>query len=98
VFGKQKVANAAPVFRFVFANPEHFCQREVGERGIASELNQPLQAEGLREITALLFRADVAPNQRGANDVALFIEKDRAVHLAGEAHARDRKSTRLNSS
>jgi hypothetical protein len=36
---------------------------------------------------ALLFGTDVTPDQRGANDSSLFIEKDCAVHLAGETNA-----------
>ena len=52
IFRKQHVANATPVVRLVFANPENFGERKVRERGIASELNQALQAECSREIAA----------------------------------------------
>jgi len=37
----------------------------------------------------LCLGALVAPDKRGANDFVLFIEKNGAVHLAGEADGRD---------
>jgi hypothetical protein len=37
----------------------------------------------------LCFGALVAPNQRGANDFVIFVEKDGAVHLAGKANSGD---------
>ena len=74
VLGKQHVADAIPVVRFVFANPENFSECEVGERGIARELNQALEAECACEIATLFFRANVAPNQRGPNDISFFVE------------------------
>src|SRR5207302_5046862 len=89
VLGKQKVPHALPVLRFVFADPKNFREREVGERGVAGELNQTLQAKSLGKVVALLFGAHVAPDQRGTNDVSLLIEKDGAMHLAGETQARN---------
>src|SRR5215469_1029470 len=74
---------------FVFTDPENLCESEVGKRGVRGELNQALEAKGLREFAGLLFGANVAPDERGANDVPAFIEKDRSVHLAGEADAGD---------
>lgn len=38
---------------------------------------------------ALFLGANVAPDERRANDVPAFIEKDRAVHLPGEANTGD---------
>jgi hypothetical protein len=38
---------------------------------------------------ALLFSANVAPDQSGANDPTLLIEHNGAVHLTGEANAND---------
>src|SRR5207253_9962570 len=42
-----------------------------------------------RSFAALFFGANVAPDERGANDIPAFIDKDRAVHLAGEANTGD---------
>jgi len=74
---------------FVFTDPENFRESEVGKRGVRGELNQALEAKGSREFAALFFGANVAPDERGANDIPAFIDKDRAVHLAGEANTGD---------
>ena len=74
VFGKQHVADAIPVVRFVFANPENFSKREIGQCRVARKLNQALEAECACEIATLFFRANVAPNQRGPNDISFFVE------------------------
>ena len=82
VLGKQEVANAVPVFGFVLANPKDFRECEVRQGRIAGELDQPLQAKSAGEITALFFRANVTPYERGANDTPFLVKKDCAVHLA----------------
>jgi hypothetical protein len=82
VFWQKKVPYALPVVGFVFADPENFGQREVGQGGIARELNQALEAKSAREIAALLLGAYVAPDERGANDASFFVKKNCAVHLA----------------
>jgi hypothetical protein len=87
VLGKQKMANAVPVFRLILANPQEFGEREVRQCGIAGELNQALQAESAGDIAALLFRADITPNQRGSNDAPLLIEQGCAVHLSRKTDA-----------
>lgn len=89
VLGKQDVADAFPVFGFVFADPQEFREREIRQRGIAGELNQALKAESSREVAALLIGADVAPDERGTNDASMVIKKHGAVHLAGEADTGD---------
>lgn len=81
------MADAIPVVRFVLADPQNFREREVGQRGIARELNQALQAERARKIVRLFFRANIAPNQRRPNDISLFVKQNCAMHLAGEADA-----------
>ena len=60
-------ANAAPVFRFVFAHPQKFGEGEIGERGIAGELNQLVAANTFGEFSTLLFGTHIAPDQRRAN-------------------------------
>jgi len=44
--------------------------------GIAGELNQTLLADFWGQIAALLFGADVAPNQRGTNNASLLVQHD----------------------
>jgi hypothetical protein len=87
ILGKQKVSNAVPVFGFVFSNPKNFGEGEIRQSRIAGELNQALQTKSACEIAALFFCADVTPNDRGADDAAVFVKKDSAMHLAGEANA-----------
>lgn len=41
------------------------------------------------QIAALLFGADVAPDQRGPYDASLLVEHNCTVHLTGEANASD---------
>src|SRR5712664_1950773 len=89
VLGKHDRANTFPVSGFVLADPKQFCEREIRQGRIASELNQPFLADFGAQIAALLFGANVAPDQRGADDASLLVEHDRAVHLTGEADAGD---------
>ena len=89
VLRKHDRTNTFPIFRFVLANPEQFCEREICQCGITGQLNQPLLADLDGQIVALLFSANVAPDQSGANDATLVIEHNGAVHLTGEAKASD---------
>src|SRR5260370_7282792 len=89
VLRKHHRANTFPVFRFVLADPEQFRKREIRQCGIAGELHQTLLTDFGGQIAALLFSANVAPDQSGANDATLLIEHNRAVHLTGEANASD---------
>src|SRR5690348_9183059 len=98
VLGKQNVPHALPIRGFVFADPENLCKGKVRKCGIASELNQALQAESASELAALLFGADVAPNQRGAHDTPLFVEKNSTMHLAGETDAGDVLPSKIRAS
>ena len=46
-----------------------------------------MESKNAKQITALLFGANVAPDDGGANDAAAFVEKNSAVHLAGKTDA-----------
>src|SRR6266436_4065961 len=96
VLRKHDRTNTFPIFRFVLANPEQFCEREICQCGITGQLNQPLLADLDGQIVALLFSANVAPDQSGANDATLVIEHNGAVHLTGEAHASDFFSAQID--
>ncbi len=78
-----------PVVRFVFADPQKLRQREIRQRGITRELDEVRSADRLRQFARLLLRALIAPDQRGTNHFAAGIQQNRAVHLAGKAHARN---------
>src|SRR5438876_1706704 len=80
-------ADALPICGLVLADPKQFRKREIRQRWIAGELNQPLLADFGGQVVALFFRADIAPDQSGTNDASLLVQHDRAVHLAGETDA-----------
>ena len=83
------MTDARPVLRFVFADPEKFGEREIGKRRIASELNDAGEAKDFFKFSRLFFGALITPNDGWANDVARGVQQNRAVHLTGEADARD---------
>src|SRR6266568_3153346 len=89
ILRKHDGANAFPVAGFVLAYPKQFCKREIGQGGIAGELNQPLLADFGGQIAALLFGSHVTPDQSGTNDAPLLVQHDCTVHLTGEADASD---------
>ena len=62
---------------------------KLGSAGLQVSLNQLFGADFFGKLAALRFGAHVAPDQRGAHDVAVLIEHDRAVHLPGETNAGD---------
>ncbi len=73
----------------MLTHPEELGEGEVGERGVAGQLDEALEADRLGEPVALRLGALIAPDQRGAEDLPLGIEHDTAVHLAGEAYGLD---------
>jgi hypothetical protein len=79
----------APIDRFVFADPEKFREREVWKCRITSELDNAGGAQLLIDLLALRFGADVAPDQRRADNGIVFIEHNGTVHLTGETDAGD---------
>ena len=89
VFGQHHRADAAPVIGLVLADPQKLRKREIGKCGIAGKLDDASGAQLLIDLLTLRFGANVAPDQRGANDVISIVEHHSAVHLAGEADARD---------
>ena len=78
-----------PVLRFVVAHPERLSEREVGERRIASQLDQAIDPERMGKLSHLRLSALIAPDNGGADDLVLLIQQNSAVHLAGEADASD---------
>ena len=84
VLGTHDVGDLREDLRLVLLDPQEFGQREVGQRGIAGEFDEALVANAFGEPVALGLGARVAPDERRAQDRAVFVEHDRAVHLAGE--------------
>ncbi len=93
IFGAENVRDAREDFRLVLLDPQQLGQREVGQRGISGQLDEPFAADDLVQPLALRLGAHVAPDERGAEDFAVFIEHDGAMHLAGQADGIDVHST-----
>ena len=89
VFRQHYFADALPVLRLVFADPQEFREREIRQRRIAGQLDEAFEADGAIELFRLRFRPLITPDERGANDFVVFIEQDGAVHLAGETDSGD---------
>ncbi len=70
VLGAEDVGDAGEDLGLVFADPEEFGQGEVGQGGVAGELDEALEADLFRQPVALGLGALVAPDEGGAEDFA----------------------------
>jgi len=75
--------------RLVLADPKKFGEGEICQGRIAGQLDEAIETDGAFELLGLGFGALVAPDESGANDFVVFVEKDGAVHLAGKADGGD---------
>ena len=73
--------------RLVVAHPENLGGRESRQRRVRGDLNQTLRADLLRDFVALGGGALVTPDDGTAQNLAVFIEHDKAVHLAGNTES-----------
>ncbi len=87
--GQRTWRDLAEDFGLVLAHPEELGEGEVGERGVGDELDELFVADGVVEPVGFGLGALVAPDERGAEDAAVGVEHDAAVHLAGEADGFD---------
>ena len=85
VFGAEDVGDAGEDFRLVVADPEELGEGEVGQGGVGGELDEAGEADFCGEPVALGLGALIGPDEGGAEDLAVGVEHDAAVHLAGEA-------------
>jgi hypothetical protein len=69
----------------VLAHPEQLRRGEAPQGAVAGERNEPLEADALFDLRALLAGALVVPEDRRAEHAVVSIEADEPVHLAGEA-------------
>ena len=76
-------------FRLMIAHPENFRGGEARQRGIGGDLDQPLRAHALGDLVALRLCALIAPNDGGAQHLALLVQHDQTVHLARNAQRND---------
>src|ERR1700730_1804288 len=89
VFGQHERANPVPVRGFVLPDPQAFGQREIGECGIAGELNETCGTDLRGQLLALLLGPDITPDQCRPYDAAVLVQQDGPVHLSGQTNARN---------
>ncbi len=89
IFRQQHRAHARPDFRLALAHPEHLRERKAFERRVRHELYQALGPDALGYRATLLVRAQVAPDDRGAQRRVVPVQQNGAVHLSGEPDAGD---------
>ena len=90
VFRQQHLPHVLPDVGLMRPDPQELGQREVRERWIRRQLQEPIAADRLVEPAAFGFGALIAPDDRGPQYGAVRIKQDGPVHLAGQADAGDR--------
>src|SRR5206468_1033972 len=81
VLRKQEASEALPNAWLVIPHPKQLRQREVCERGITSQLDDPLASHSMVQPVAFLLRSLVAPDNRRSEHLIVFIEQHCALHL-----------------
>ena len=74
------------------ANPQQLWRRETGQRVVAADLDEALPTDPPTNLVTLLGGSLVVPQDRGPQRPVGAVEKDEAVHLAGQADRRDRSA------
>jgi len=69
--------------------PDNLRSRETGQRGIKSQIQEPLSPDRVHDPLALGGRALVVPHDTAPEDAPLGVQHDHAVHLSGQAKAGD---------
>ena len=72
------------------AHPGRRRRHETGHERTTGDLDQPLSAELRGDLGRLASRSLISPDDRGSEHPLVLSEKDRAMHLTGEAHPTDR--------
>jgi hypothetical protein len=90
VLRQQHLPHVLPDVGLMRANPQELGQREIGERWIRRQAQEPVAADRLVEPAAFGFGALIAPDDRGPQYGIFRIEEHGSVHLSREADARDR--------
>src|ERR1700733_2347666 len=85
VLRAEDVCDLSEDLGLVIANPQQLGQRKVGQRRVAGELDEPLEADLLRQPVALWLRPLIAPDERWTEYFAIGVQHHAAVHLAGQA-------------
>ena len=90
VLGADEARHLREQFRLLFLEPDEFAAGVAGQHLVVGVGEQAGEAAGLfGDPIALFLRAAVAPEDGGADDVQILIQRHQAVHLAGKADAGD---------
>ena len=81
ILGQHHGRNARVGLGFVAAQPQQLGRREAGQRAIAGELDQALEADPLLDLRALAAGPLVVPEDGRSQNALLIVERDKAVHL-----------------
>ena len=89
VLGQEDVPALFVYFRLMVADPEDLGRGEAGQRRVGRNRNQPVVSQALGDLLALGGGALIAPDDGAAEHLAPFVQHHQAVHLPGEADARN---------
>ena len=85
VLGQENVAAAGVNVRLMLAHPHDLGQGEARQGRVGGDADEIVIADLFGDLVALLLGALVAPDDGGAQHLAVFIQHDQAVHLPGNA-------------
>ena len=88
VLREQDVPGTRPHVRLVAPHPQQLRRGEPGQRAVAGQLDQTLEADPLLDLGALGRGAAVVPEDRRPQHALVAVEQDEPVHLPGEAERR----------
>jgi len=89
VLRQHDLRDAVEQLRLVLFHPQQLRRGEAGERDVRGQLRELFPANVLVEPIRLIRRAPVVPQDRGAEHVVIFIQRDQTVHLPADADAGD---------
>ncbi len=92
VLGQHHVGDVGVVLGLVVAHPQDLGRGEAGVGNVTGPLHELLDADLFVEVAHLLGGATVVPQNGGTNDLVIYVQGHQAVHLAGNANARDLRS------
>jgi len=77
--------NSRELLWLVFAHPKQFWRGKAGKRDVRGTAAKLLPSDGFVEVLHLLLGSAVVPKNCGTDNVAVFVEHHKAVHLAAGA-------------
>ena len=85
ILGKHDLCNPRKVLRLIFLHPKDLGGGKSSKGNIGSQLRQLVLADLVIQIVHLLCGSTVIPENRGTDNVIVFIQHHQTVHLAAAA-------------